>query len=99
MRVVWSAQAVEDLRQIVAYIREQNPGAARRIGRQIRDAARRLQRFPLSGRFVPELGEGLYREVIVRDYRIIYRAGQEIVLILTVVHGRRDLPSLPHFDG
>jgi plasmid stabilization system protein ParE len=54
-----------------------------------------LARFPLSGRVVPELHLSDYREVIVREYRIIYRLTAEDVLIVTVVHGKRDLPSLP----
>jgi addiction module RelE/StbE family toxin len=73
VRIVWSARAVADLRAIAAYIRQDSPGAARRITQQLRNVTRRLTRFPLSGRIVPELAKGPYRELIVRDYRIIYR--------------------------
>jgi addiction module RelE/StbE family toxin len=95
VRIVWSDRALADLREIAAYIREQSPGSARRVRQQIRDATRRLARFPLSGRVVPELHAGGYREVIVREDRIIYRVTADDVRIVTVVHGKRDLPSLP----
>jgi addiction module RelE/StbE family toxin len=93
-RVVWSAQAVADLREIAAYIREYSPRSARRIRQEIKNATRRLELFPLSGRFMPELPDGPYREVIVRDYRILYESTEAHVEILTVVHGTRDLPAL-----
>lgn len=98
-KIVWSAQALENLRDIAAYIRQYNPRAARRIRQQITDATRRLAQFPLSGRIVPEFPDDNYREVIVRDYRIIYEPTQGKVEILTVVHGRRDLPSLRPRDA
>jgi addiction module RelE/StbE family toxin len=97
VRVVWSDRALTDLRDIVAYIRQHNPSAARRVGHRMRNATRRLARFPLSGRMVPDLPSGDYREVIADQYRIIYRVTEGEVRIVTVVHGARDLPSLPLF--
>ena len=47
---------------------------------------------------VAEDDRGL-REVLVRSYRIIYDPTADRVEILTVVHGSRDLPSLPPFGG
>ncbi len=99
MRVVWSSQAVEELHGITAFIQQSTPASARRIAQQIRAATRRLARFPRIGRFVPEL-EGLdYRELIVQDYRVIYRSGEQQVFIATVVHSSRDLPALRLFRG
>jgi plasmid stabilization system protein ParE len=68
------------------------------VRQEIMSATRRLADFPLSGRVVPEVGTEEYREIIVRDYRIIYRATVQQVRIVTVVHGRRDLSSLAPFD-
>ncbi|HVT58714.1 MAG TPA: type II toxin-antitoxin system RelE/ParE family toxin [Thermoanaerobaculia bacterium] len=42
------------------------------------------------GRMVPE-GDGRHRELILRPYRIIYRVEGQKILIVTVVHGSRDL--------
>ena len=94
-RIVWSARAVEDLHEVVGYLRQHSPRSARRIAHQIRAATRRLARFPLSGRMVPEFETATLREIIVRDYRIIYRPIEGQVEVLTVVHGSRDLTALP----
>jgi toxin ParE1/3/4 len=93
-KLVWSARALNDVRRIGEYIRRDNPGAARRLAQQIKSAARRLTQFPLSGRTLPEFPDASYREVIVRNYRIIYEPVGGDIEILTVVHGMRDLPSL-----
>ena len=57
--------------------------------------ARRLARFPLSGRVVPEFPTGSFREVLVGNYRIIYEPAERQVEILTIMHGARDLTALP----
>lgn len=48
--------------------------------------------FPKSGRIVPELGDGKTREVIVTNYRVMYEVESDAVIILTVLHGARELP-------
>lgn len=40
---------------------------------------------------VPELGRQDVRELLVGNYRVIYRTGIDDVVILTVRHGRRIL--------
>ena len=42
---------------------------------------------------VPEAEQETIRELLYHNYRIIYRIKNEIIEILTVVHGRRDLGS------
>jgi addiction module RelE/StbE family toxin len=97
VRVIWSSQAVQELQEILEYIRRDSPQAADRIRQEIRNGTRRLARFPLSGRLLPEFPDSGLRELIVRSYRIIYDPAADQVEILTVVHGSRDLPSLPPF--
>ncbi|MBA2694010.1 MAG: type II toxin-antitoxin system RelE/ParE family toxin [Rubrobacter sp.] len=72
------------------YIGRHSLEAARKWVLSLFRVAERLESFPESGRFVPEMGErrGL-REVVHGEYRIIYRAEPEQVLILTVRHSRR----------
>jgi toxin ParE1/3/4 len=53
--------------------------------------------MPERGRCVPEwkhLGVLAYREIIVRPWRIIYRFDAELVYVLGLLGGRRDLASL-----
>ncbi|WP_412069278.1 type II toxin-antitoxin system RelE/ParE family toxin [Rubrivirga sp. IMCC43871] len=49
-------------------------------------AVRRLEAFSLSGRAVPEIADPMIREVIWREYRVIYWADADRVDVLTVLH-------------
>jgi plasmid stabilization system protein ParE len=67
------------------------PAYARAVVRRIISATRGLSRFPNSGRIVPEFQHHTIREVFAHSYRIIYLVSDE-VLIVTVIHGKRNLP-------
>ena len=56
-------------------------------------ATDRLTDHPRSGRVVPELGKDLVREVILGNYRIIYRLLSDEVQVLTIHHGARLLDA------
>jgi toxin ParE1/3/4 len=71
-----------------------SPAAAQAFARRVRAAVVRLADFPLSGRVVPEYGRQRIREIIVGNYRIIYRYSPEEVEIATVLHGARLLGGL-----
>jgi len=88
-RLLWTEPARDDLREIFQFIRQDNPVGARNVIQEIREKVERLAQFPLSGRDVPELPDPSLREVIVGNYRVIYRLVGNMVEILTVVHGRR----------
>src|SRR5262245_27054275 len=64
------------------------------VVRRIVAAVERLRTFPESGRIVPERGDPVIREVIVRPYRVVYRLLPGTVQIITVFHASR-LLSLP----
>jgi len=55
-------------------------------------AVERLQRFPKSGRVVPEVKRPNIREIIFKNYRVIYRIERSRLSILTVRHGKQRLP-------
>ena len=89
--VRWSSQARKDLEAISEYYREVSASYAERFEEQVLAATRRLEVFPRSGRMIPEAEDNQLREVIYREYRIMYHvdeAGEE-VLILTVLHSSR----------
>ena len=50
-----------------------------------------LGEFLGSGRIVPEIGQDEIREVIVQNYRIMYRVLPGELEILTVRHGARQV--------
>jgi toxin ParE1/3/4 len=78
----------------LAYIRQDNPPAAIRFRKKAESVLRRLEKFPDSGRAIPEFPELPYREVIVVPYRFFYRVEGRFVWIVAVWHGAQ-LPGLP----
>lgn len=90
-RVVWSPRAIADLENIAAYIAADSPAYAKAVVRKIVSATRTLNRFPRSGRVVPEFDDERIRELLAYSYRIIYRVEQHEVLIAAVIHGRQSL--------
>jgi toxin ParE1/3/4 len=92
MRVIWSPLALERVDEIADYIAENNLEAARVFLVDIFGAVERLQDFPGSGRVVPEVKHQNIREIIFKNYRVIYRVERKRVSILTVRHGKQLLP-------
>ena len=78
----------------VSYIRRDKPSAARRFRRRAETVLRRLERFPESGRKIPEFPDLPHREVIVAPCRFFYRVKDDTVWIVSVWHGAQ-LPSEP----
>ena len=87
--VRWTPQAAEDLESIAEFIAEDSPHYARLFVINILQVINILIDFPRSGRIVPELNDPVIREIILGNYRIVYRFRDEIVEILTVYHGAR----------
>lgn len=94
MRVDWSDPALDDLDDVTRYIAKDSPYYATEFAERIFNTVDRLIDFPLSGRSVPEAKDSSIREVIVQGYRIMYRVEPARVLILTVMHGSRDMSNL-----
>ena|SRR3990170_7295858 len=91
----WTVGARDDLREIVEYIsRDSLTYAASVVGRVIA-AVDRLERHPKLGRVVPEYEDETIRELIVGNYRVVYRLRRQRIGILAVVHGSRDLLRRP----
>ena len=56
---------------------------------QIIEAVDRVAEFPLSGRVVPEIRQESIREVVLGNYRIVYRVNPDNIEIATVFHASR----------
>ncbi|MDE1145397.1 MAG: type II toxin-antitoxin system RelE/ParE family toxin [Azospirillaceae bacterium] len=87
-RIRWSADAVRDVEQHVAYIADFNPPAADRILRALLAAANSLITFPNRGRPGSEAGT---RELVIHPpYVIVYETVKDTVVILRIWHGAQD---------
>lgn len=88
--VRWTSQAIKDINNIAEYISKDSKKYA---GIQVNNFFERvelLERFPYSGRIVPEAGNENIRELIVGSYRIIYHIiGKTKIDILAVHHSYR----------
>jgi addiction module RelE/StbE family toxin len=93
-RVVWSYEATSDLRTLAEYIAKDSPYYAAAFIRELRDASRSLNEFSERGRIVPELNKPEIRELFIKEYRLIYSIEESRVVILGIVHGRRNLKKL-----
>jgi plasmid stabilization system protein ParE len=101
-RLTWSPAARLDLREILAYIADDDPAAGRAFVGRVFKVVERLPSFPESGRVVPEFHDPSIREVVHRPCRIIYRMGHGdgTIEIVRVWHAARGVPRLaPRADG
>jgi toxin ParE1/3/4 len=93
----WTEPAVNQLGAIAEYIALVSPVYAEQTIDRIVARLRQAQEFPESGRRVAEAPTLDLRELIEPPYRLIYRVAADVVLVIAIVHGKRDLPR--HLPG
>ena len=97
-QVIWSPQALAELEAIGDFIAQASPEYAQMLVDGAFEAVQRLERFPRSGRMVPEIGDTDMREILYRGYRIMYVISGEEAKILTVYHSSRPFGPLDLSD-
>jgi plasmid stabilization system protein ParE len=97
LKVRFTPTAERQFLNVIAYILGDSPTAARRFHIRATRALKRLERFPKSGRRIPEFPNLPHRELIVRPYRFFYRVKGSTVWVVAVWHGAQlpDEPSRP----
>ncbi|MBN2786104.1 MAG: type II toxin-antitoxin system RelE/ParE family toxin [Pontiellaceae bacterium] len=93
MKILWSPLAVERIGEISEYIAQDSPMAAERWVLSIFDRVEQVKDFSESGQSVPEINRKDIRQLVIANYRIIYRVESKVVSILTVRHFRQILPD------
>lgn len=93
-KVVWSFEATADLEAIADYIARDSSFYAASFVIEVREASRSLKEFSERGRIVPELSNLNIRELFIKEYRLIYSIEESRIVILGIIHGKRDLKSL-----
>ena len=86
MRVRFTPSARTQFLEAVTYIRRDKPSAARKFRDKAEKLLRRLEKFPDSGRLIPEFPDLPHREVIIKPYRFFYRIEKNTVWIIAVWH-------------
>jgi toxin ParE1/3/4 len=97
--VDWAIDARVDLRLIRAYIARDSPKSARVFADRLVAATKRLEDFPRSGRVVPELQDDRTRELIVGNYRVVYRVFPHRSTIVAIAHARQDMLGVAEERG
>ena len=95
--VKWASPARDDVNEIIDYITLTNEIYAAKILDKIEKNVDKLKTFPTFYRIVPELEKYsylMYREIIVEYWRIIYKIENNLVYIMMVIDGRRNLEDI-----
>ena len=90
MMIFVSRKANGDLLQIYSYLVQRNPNAAEALVRRIDRKFDELSRFPFIGRERSSLGLGI-RSTVVGKHVIFYTVESDLVTIVRVIDGRRDI--------
>jgi toxin ParE1/3/4 len=93
-RVDKTSQSEQDEFDIALYIARDNPAAAKRLLQRFDRKLERLAEFPGLGRSRDDLMPGL-RSYPIKKYLLLYRAVDDGIELLRVLHGMRDLKK--HF--
>ena len=83
--VEWRPKALEDLARIVTHSNEENPVAARQVGRELLLAGDSLALFPYRGRH--GLVPGTRELVFCHPYILVYSVIGANVSVLRIWHG------------
>ena len=93
-KVVWSNIAASDLDEVARYIARDSRHYAAAFVQEILEVSRSLAELSERGRIVPEISRSHVRELLVRDYRLLYVIEKSRVAILGLIHGKRDLKRI-----
>ena len=90
-KIKWTIRALNDLHDIYEFIAKDSSRYAQIQVEDIQNSSLNLISFPLMGRIVPEFPHLSYREILVGNYRVIYRFDEEqsLVIIMAVAHGKQ----------
>ena len=90
--VMWSRDALDDLKQQLSYISTEDPDAARKIVAKLRHTGSQLADFAtgLPGRVSGTYEKSVSRLPYIIAYALTEHQGREAVAILCVIHTSRD---------
>lgn len=90
LKISWRPTATEDLAEIIAYIAERNPQAARNIKLRIESAVLPAAEHPYLYRPGREPGT---REIVAHpNYVVVYKVTDTAIDVVNVLHARQEYP-------
>ena len=93
--VAWTREALDDIKEQIAFIARDNPAAARRVADRIQAAGTALGDMATGrpGRVTGTYEKSVSRLPYIIAYELLPIAGRESVVILRVIHTSRDWPD------
>jgi Plasmid stabilization system protein len=87
VKLIYSADALQDLVRLRAFIAEHDPAAANRIGKALVARIEHLRLFPEMGRAVSLAPlSGKVRDVIFGRYLVRYAVQDDTIMVLRIWH-------------
>ena len=95
-KVIWTDEAIADLRQLVVFISHDNSAAAVKLGEAIIQKSMILALQPRLGRMLRKTPKDSVRELIVPSYRLIYEIDDlaSAIYVRLLWHGARQEPEI-----
>lgn len=98
-RIRVRAAARADILEIMEYIAADSPRSSRRFPWAIEKLAKRLAEFPELGALYDSVeadfaGLRVFSVPRFRKYLVFYRVEDDVIDIIRVIHGARDLPTI-----
>ena len=90
-----SDEAHKDIDSIFEYISRDSTRYANETSANIYSRITQLGNSPYLGRYIPELSNKHFRELVYKNYRIVYDISEDLdtVYIHFIVHGKRNFKS------
>lgn len=95
--LIWTETSIKDLEEIIEYISDDSINIAIEKYETIIEATNDLINYPKKGRIIPELemqNITKYRELIMKPWKIMYKQEQNIVYIMAIIDGRRNIEDI-----
>ena len=83
MEIIWSPQSLNDIEEIGNFISKDNPDRAISFVDELIDSVENLRQYPELGKIVEE--NSLFREIVRKNYRLIYQLKLNKISIITVL--------------
>jgi len=90
-KVLWTENAIKDLLAIKEYISVDSADRAETWILELFNSGESLVSLPTRGRIVPEFKQENLRELLIDNYRLVYRIKKTSIEIITVFEGHRQL--------
>lgn len=89
MKITWTREALNKLIEIEDFIAQDNPRRAEEFVDSLIERGELIKNNVRIGRIVPEISNTSIRELLIKNYRLVYQVQKSEIIILTVFEGHR----------